>query len=245
MGFDIYGDDTNAFLKLDSRTKLLIMFCSLICSVNSFDMTPIVIYNSVLCFVVALCGEKWFALKAYVVLVLSVFLKITLTEHPGSVYMVPVLLSGIVTILIFGFPVVVAFYLLIKTTRISQFLAAFQAMKLPVVFVIPFAVMFRFIPTVQEEFIGIRKAMAFRGIQMDFLSILKAPFRTIEYVLVPMLFSGVSVMEEMAAAALARGMDSEVKRTSYEKIKLRPRDYLVGLLFLGLAVMMIWCRRGL
>ena len=190
MGFDIYGDDTNAFLKLDSRTKLLIMFCSLICSVNSFDMTPIVIYNSVLCFVVA-------------------------------------------------------FYLLIKTTRISQFLAAFQAMKLPVVFVIPFAVMFRFIPTVQEEFIGIRKAMAFRGIQMDFLSILKAPFRTIEYVLVPMLFSGVSVMEEMAAAALARGMDSEVKRTSYEKIKLRPRDYLVGLLFLGLAVMMIWCRRGL
>lgn len=126
-----------------------------------------------------------------------------------------------------------------QTTRISQFLSALTAMYLPVGAVIPVAMLFRFIPTVQDEWNGIRKAMAFRGISLSFGSVLRHPGKTIEYVLVPLLFSTIGVMEELAAAALARGMDIDVKRSSYEEVRLRAADYITMLLFAALSTTIV------
>ena len=109
-------------------------------------------------------------------------------------------------------------------------------MRLPAFAVIPVAVLFRFIPTVQEEWSGIKKAMAFRGITVDLASVAKAPLRTVEYVLIPLLFSSISVMEELAAAALARGMDSDKRRTSYEEVRLGAADFVALAVFASLAV---------
>jgi len=43
-------------------------------------------------------------------------------------------------------------------------------------------------------------------------------------------------VEERAAASLARGLDAERKRTSYEAVKMTLPDYIVMLLFVGMAI---------
>ncbi len=49
--------------------------------------------------------------------------------------------------------------------------------------------------------------------------------------LVPLLFSTVGVMEELAAAALARGMDADRTRSSYEEVRFRAADYITMAVF--------------
>ena len=95
--------------------------------------------------------------------------------------------------------------------------------------------LFRFIPTVQDEWSGVRKAMAFRGISMTPGAIIRHPLLTIEYILVPLLFSSVGVMEELAAASLARGMDSTRKRSAFELVQLRGADLIAISLFIIVA----------
>ncbi len=145
------------------------------------------------------------------------------------------LITSLITIFLFFFPVFLGLMLLTQTTRINQLLAALNAMHLPNALIIPFAVMLRFIPTVAEEWNGIRKAMAFRGISLEPWAIIRSPMKTVEYILIPLLFSSISIMEELASAALARGLDASRGRTSYEEVKFKAVDYVVCAMFLGMA----------
>lgn len=236
MDFSLYGDDSKGIVKLDPRTKMLIFLVSASLSLSAYRLAPILIYGTVLCIVLALCGKKGLALKAYLGFTVALFLRFCIETSGTGNEVVVFVLSGVISILLFGFPIALSFVLLVQTTRISHFLSAFAAMHLPAFAVIPVAVLFRFIPTVQEEWNGIKKAMAFRGITVDLASVVKAPLRTVEYVLIPLLFSSISVMEELAAAALARGMDSDKHRTSYEEVRLGAADFVALVVFASLAV---------
>ena len=55
------------------------------------------------------------------------------------------------------------------------------------------------------------------------------------YILIPLLFSCISIMEELAAA-LARGMYSDKTRTSYETVRLKGYDYITMALFAGTGI---------
>lgn len=236
MDFELYGDDSKGLIKLDPRTKLLLFLTSSVVSLNSYSDLPLVVYGTALCALLALCGRKGAALKAWIGFAAAIYLRFCI-EAQGTGQGIPAMVcSALLTIFLFCFPVLISLAMLIQTTRISQFLAAFQAMHLPAGVVIPVAVLFRFIPTVQEEWSGIKKAMAFRGIRTDLASVARSPMKTIEYMLVPLLISSVSVMEELAAAALARGLDDSCERTSYEEVRLSAADYAVMALFVIFAV---------
>lgn len=70
--------------------------------------------------------------------------------------------SGIYTHMLPGF---VMGYYLISTTTVSEFVAAMERMHIPQKIVIPVSVVFRFFPTVREEYAAIRDAMKMRGSQ--------------------------------------------------------------------------------
>lgn len=231
MDYVTYGDDSGALVRLDPRTKLFIFFASSICGVKSYATVPSLVFGTVLCLILALCGKKWAAVKSWAALCLAVYLRVIIENSPGSHPMLTVVLSSLTMIYLFTFPIMMSFRLIMQTTRISHFMAAFQKMHLPTSLVIPIAVLFRFIPTVSEEWNGIRKAMAFRGISLDLGSILRKPLQAVEYVLVPLLFSSVAVMEELAAAAMARGLDSQRERTSYDEVSMKTADYIVLAVF--------------
>lgn len=110
-------------------------------------------------------------------------------------------------------------------------------MKLPTAFSVTFSVMMRFIPTVKEEINAIKQAMSYRGLCINFKSIICHPVLMIEHVLVPLLISSAHVMDELAAASMCRGLDTDVHRTSIYTVKFRLQDFsFIVLLFLVLAL---------
>ena len=234
MAFGLYGSGSG-LLKLDPRTKLLLFCAGIAVSTFSYNERALWMYCAAMCALLALCGEKWYALKCGTLIACMEYLRYRIiTSGTGT----PALTGFLVALIMmcrYGFPLLLSLSFLIKTTRISQLIAALSALHLPLFIIIPLSVMLRFIPTVQEEWDGVRKAMAFRGISLEPGAVIRAPFKTIEYILIPLLFSCISVMDELASASLARGLDAERKRTSYETVKMRFPDYIIILLFVGIA----------
>ncbi|KNZ40236.1 hypothetical protein AKG39_18685 [Acetobacterium bakii] len=138
-------------------------------------------------------------------------------------------------------PMVMCFTVLMKNTTVSEFIAAFQKAHLPMGFIIPFAVMVRFVPTVKEEYRAIVQAMSYRGIPMGVKAVLFKPFMTLEYVMVPLLISSAGVMDELAAAAMTRGLDRDSVRSNLADVKLRLPDY--GLMA-GVIIIFILMKKG-
>ena len=92
--------------------------------------------------------------------------------------------------------------------------------------VIPMSVIFRFFPTIAEEYRSINDAMRMRGIRFGG----KNPFRMIEYRLVPLMVSVVKIGDELSAAALTRGLGAPNKRTNICKIGFHVQDIIAILL---------------
>ena len=234
MAFGLYGSGSG-LLKLDPRTKLLLFCAGIAVSTFSYNERALWMYCAAMCALLALCGEKWFALKCGALIACMEYLRCRIiTSGTGAPALTGILIA-LIMMCRYGFPLLLSLSFLIKTTRISQLIAALSALHLPLFVIIPLSVMLRFIPTVQEEWDGVRKAMAFRGISLEPGAVILAPFKTIEYILIPLLFSCISVMDELASASLARGLDTERKRTSYEAVKMRFPDYIIILLFVGIA----------
>ena len=234
MAFGLYGSGSG-LLKLDPRTKLLLFCAGIAVSTFSYNERALWMYCAAMCALLALCGEKWYALKCGALIACMEYLRYRIiTSGIGAPALTGILIA-LIMMCRYGFPLLLSLSFLIKTTRISQLIAALSALHLPLFVIIPLSVMLRFIPTVQEEWDGVRKAMAFRGISLEPGAVIRAPFKTIEYILIPLLFSCISVMDELASASLARGLDAERKRTSYEAVKMRFPDYIIILLFVGIA----------
>jgi energy-coupling factor transport system permease protein len=201
------------------------------------QLIPNLLIGSFIFLLLILSGELKFALQMFIPFVLSLAaiycFALGIQGIPGALFSLLCLLIRMIM------PIAMAFQLVFKTTTISQFMAAFQKMRVPAVAAIPFAVMFRFIPTVQEEWHGIRQAMAFRGIKIS----LRHPIMSVEYVLVPLMFSATSIMDELAAASLARGLDSEHDRTCATEVKMKWFDWLFLMIALGFLV--IWVKSAL
>jgi energy-coupling factor transport system permease protein len=138
-------------------------------------------------------------------------------------------------------PLCMAGVLLVSATTVTEFIAAFRRMHLPDAFIISFSVMFRFIPTLHEEWSSIRSAMKFRGIGISARNVATKPMMTLEYMLVPLLISTATIANELAAASLARGLDSGGKHTCIVDVRFRLQDCLVILFCL---FVLVWWRVG-
>ena len=106
---------------------------------------------------------------------------------------------------------------------------------------IPMAVMFRFFPTVMEEWRAIGDAMKMRGIRLRG----GKAGSILEYRLVPMLMCSVKIGEELSAASLTRGLGGPVKRTNVCNIGIHVQDvFMLLFCFAGLVVQIILWIRG-
>ena len=98
-------------------------------------------------------------------------------------------------------------------------MAAMERMHVPQKIVIPVSVVFRFFPTVKEEYAAIRDAMKMRGI-----TTFRSPMKMLEYRVVPLMVSVAKIGEELSAAALTRGLGAPGKRTNICNIGFGPLD---------------------
>jgi energy-coupling factor transport system permease protein len=128
-------------------------------------------------------------------------------------------------------------YFLVATTTVSQFMTAMGRMHISEKVTIPLSVMFRFFPTVAEEYTAINDAMRMRGITFAGGN----PVTMLEYRLVPMMICCVRIGDELSAAALTRGLGAPVKRTNIGKIGFHIQDIAAILICLiSLAVFLEW-----
>ena len=115
---------------------------------------------------------------------------------------------------------------LLSSTSVSEFIGSMERMHLTEKIVIPLSVIFRFFPTISEEYQAISDAMKMRGIRFGG----KNPFLMVEYRLVPLMVSVVKIGDELSAAALTRGLGAPVKRTNVCQIGFHVQDMIAILL---------------
>jgi len=137
-------------------------------------------------------------------------------------------------------PTIMAAAFAISGTKNSEWMAALQKMHVPNVLLVPLAVLFRFFPTLVQDFKSIRQAMRFRGISLSAGSILLHPLQSVEYFLIPLLMSAEKTATELSATALVRGLASETPHTTVHELKLRWWDGLVFLALGGFIVKRMW-----
>lgn len=133
---------------------------------------------------------------------------------------------------------------LVATTEVSSFVSALWKMKIPKDVIITTSVMFRCFPTMKEEWESIQMAMKMRGIDLNMKRLVTSPVRTMEYLFVPLFISVLNVSDELAAAALCRGLDKPGRHTCMEPVYFRWFDYAFMLIAsIWLFVMcMLWIR---
>ncbi|MCI1966397.1 MAG: energy-coupling factor transporter transmembrane protein EcfT [Oscillospiraceae bacterium] len=114
----------------------------------------------------------------------------------------------------------------ISTTTVSEFTASMQRLHLSEKLIIPLSVMFRFFPTVADEFASINAAMKMRGISFGG----KNAGKMLEYRFIPLMTCSVKIGDELSAAALTRGLGGTVKRTNICRIGFHLQDMIMILL---------------
>jgi len=202
--------------KLDPRTKLFLLIV-----INVVMMTgkitgifvPVRIVFALIPFVLMI-REKWYRGSViYFLLYVYVFLLegYTLKELPPVLLIALLFTTGLLSRFLAG--IMMAYYLM-KTTTVSEFVTAMERMFVPRWIVIPFAVTFRFFPTIKEEWQDIKNAMKMRGIGMGG----RSPLDYLEYVMVPILTSVSKIADELSAASMAKCLTVDGKRTHIAKI---------------------------
>lgn len=135
-------------------------------------------------------------------------------------------------------PVVIVGAYISGTTKVSEIICSLRRLHVPQWIVIPTSVLFRFFPTVRNDYRQIRKAMKFRGIATTTGDMVRHPVRTMEFIYVPLLSNATNVASDLASAALTRGLTDPGPKTSLVRVRFTPADAamcLLGLVLIGAA----------
>jgi len=223
---------------LDPRTKLLILA---ITSVSVF-MNEKMLIECAFAFIpfLLLLRAKQFrlAFKSGTAFIILLVIPFVIVPHlpitvGGIVYMFAVYIRKLIPCFMLG-------SLLIKTTKVSTFLAAISRLHLPKGFTIALSITLRYFPTMAEEWGIIKEAMSLRGISVSPAGLFFHPVRTMEYVYVPMLVSASKISDEITQAAITRGIDHLKRRSCLENVRFRLWDVLLLLLYAGIVVLLIF-----
>ena len=223
---------------LDPRTKLLILA---ITSVSVFLNESMLIEGAFtfIPFLLLLQAKHIrLAFKSGAAFIILLALPMLLVPHlpvtaGGILYMFAVYIRKLIPCFMLG-------SLLIRTTKVSTFLAAISRLHLPKGFTIALSITLRYFPTMKEEWGFIKDAMSLRGISASPAGLLFHPVRTMEYVYVPMLVSASKISDEITQAAITRGIDHLERRSCLENIRFRMRDSLLLILYSSLVVLIIF-----
>ncbi|OJG67454.1 hypothetical protein RV09_GL002670 [Enterococcus moraviensis] len=130
-------------------------------------------------------------------------------------------------------PTIMAATFAMNRTKISEWIAALKKCHVPFGLIIPLTVLFRFFPTLFQDFKSIRNAMKYRGIAVSTVELFIHPIQTMEYIIVPILMSAENTSLDLSSAALVRGLANPKAHTSVYEIRLKIQDYLlIGMLIL-------------
>ena len=122
-----------------------------------------------------------------------------------------------------------------KQKNISEITMALDRMRLPRGIILSIAIMFRYFPSIKDDFFIIIDAMKLKGLYTSKRAAVIHPIRTMEFIIVPMLFKSLRTAEELSCAALVKGIENTGKKTSYFDVRIRSVDLIFS--FAALAIL--------
>lgn len=123
-------------------------------------------------------------------------------------------------------PVYMTVLILMRHTPMNELMAALRKLHIPMILLIPMAVMYRYIPTIRQESVYIHESLIMRGLNFSVQKIVKHPMSSIEHYFIPLLFRSEQITEELSAATLCKGLNAKKERTCCTEVKLRLPDCL-------------------
>ena len=218
-------------VRFDPRTKLLLLLLCVLCTM----FAPSLQYELVLVCLIAvfslLSGQVLHAFLGILFygLIYAVTL-LSITKMTGTTQAVFAAFFGLVNKV---YPCGLMAGLMIETTKTGEFMAAFYKIHMPDRFVIPFAVMMRYLPVVKEDWHHIKDAMRMRGISPSIKNICLRPMVVAECLYVPLMMAASNTADELSIAAITRGIENPNPRTSLTEIKFLLRDLIAVFVFTG------------
>ncbi len=212
-------------LVLDPRTKLFLLITMTVFVLGGAGSTALWFINPCLCILplVLLFSSKNFKTAALYVVVYSIMYFLFYYLGPKTTGIVNFLLLGTTGVLTRFMPGIMMGAYVVSTTTVSEFTAAMLRMHVSEKLIIPLSVMFRFFPTVADEFSSINAAMRMRGVSFGG----KNAGKMLEYRLIPLLTCSSKIGEELSAAALTRGLGGDVRRTNVCDIGFHFQDIIM------------------
>jgi energy-coupling factor transport system permease protein len=212
-------------LKLDPRTKLAILITVGIIMMSG-KLTGIEYILRLICTCVPfllLISVKLY--KTAVISALILFATVlcegfVIPNTKGILNLMIMIICGVISR--FG-PGYICGWYVVRSTSVSEFVTVMERMHFPNIITIPMSVMFRYFPTLKEEYLSIRDAMKMREIGQS----IKNPFTYIEYILVPIMMSTSQIANDLSAASLTKGLGAGRKRTHICSIGMTCIDYIL------------------
>ncbi len=108
--------------------------------------------------------------------------------------------------------------LLVRDNTVHRIASALAKLRVPQAVLIPLTVTMRYFPTLKEEAVHIRDAMALRDIPAA---------SRLECFVVPLVMSATSTAEELSRAATCRGIENPSPSTDTERLSMRASDWAI------------------
>ena len=111
-----------------------------------------------------------------------------------------------------------------RKTSMPYVISAMQTMKFPNAVAIPFIVILRYMPTLREDYGYLKDSLKIRGIRTFGIEFFIHPIRSLEFMIVPILFRSIRVAEELSTSVLLRGIENYKNRTNIYPLKFTKID---------------------
>lgn len=111
-----------------------------------------------------------------------------------------------------------------RKTSMPYVISAMQTMKFPNAVAIPFIVILRYMPTLREDYGYLKDSLKIRGIKTSGIEVFIHPIRSLEFMIVPILFRSIRVAEELSTSVLLRGIENYKNRTNIYPLKFTKID---------------------
>ena len=210
--------DVRTLLLLD----ILIMICMLISGKPEVTLSSFIIAAAVpvitgLCDVLLYYSVLFAVLFSYYQLIFHLKLPVLHSAFFSVIGILAFIVQRIIPFMLLG-------TVIKKQKNISEITMALERMHLPKGIILSIAVMFRYFPSIKDDLFIIIDAMKLKGLYTSKRAALIHPIRTMEFVLVPMLFKSLKTAEELSCAALVKGIENTGHKTSYFDVRLRAAD---------------------
>ncbi len=137
-------------------------------------------------------------------------------------------------------PAYMCFTIMLNKMPMNELMKSLENMHIPRIIIIPFAVVYRYIPTIIYEINCVRISLKMRGLNTSLTGIILHPMKTIENFIIPLLIRSSKISDELSAASLCKGLDTTNKRTCLSDVRFQTIDSIYCFICILIAVSLIY-----